>query len=67
VADVEAALTRAGLQVERRPIQTTDVPADQVIAVDPGGELSPGQLVTVTHAVPPPPPPPAPRGEDDDD
>jgi serine/threonine-protein kinase len=55
-ADVQAALTALGLQVQLRPIQTADVPDQQVIAVDPVGDLDAGQQVVVTHAVAPPAP-----------
>jgi hypothetical protein len=68
VAEVEAALTRMGLQVRLRPMETTDVPDGRVIAVDPVGDLAPGQAVTVTHALAPPPPAPPPvedGGEDE--
>jgi serine/threonine-protein kinase len=58
VAEVQAELLARGLQVALRPVQTPDVPDGQVIAVDPAGELSPGTLVTVTHAVAPPAPVP---------
>jgi serine/threonine-protein kinase len=59
VAEVQAELLARGLQVTLRPVQTPDVPDGQVIAVDPAGQLSPGTLVTLTHAVAPPPAPPA--------
>jgi serine/threonine-protein kinase len=59
VADVQAALTALGLQVQLRPIQTADVPDQQVIAVDPVGDLTAAQQVVVTHAVAPPAPAPA--------
>jgi serine/threonine-protein kinase len=57
VAEVQAELLARGLQVALRPVQTPDVPDGHVIAVDPAGELPPGTLVTVTHAVAPPPAP----------
>ncbi|RFU21107.1 serine/threonine protein kinase [Geodermatophilus marinus] len=60
VDQVEAELAALSLVVQRRPLQTADVPAGQVIAVDPTGELPPGSTVTVTHATSPPPPAPAP-------
>jgi eukaryotic-like serine/threonine-protein kinase len=65
VAEVQAELTGLDLVVQLRPIQTSDVPAGQVIALDPAGEVPVGTTVTVTHAVapPPPPPPPAPSAE----
>jgi hypothetical protein len=66
IAEVEAELTELGLQVQLRPLQTADVPTGQVIALDPVGELAPGQPVTVTHAVAPPPPPPAEDHEEED-
>lgn len=53
VTDVVAELTRMGLRVRVRTISTPDVPAGQVIAVTPGGRLTPGQTVTVTAAVAP--------------
>jgi hypothetical protein len=67
VAEVEAELTELGLQVQLRPLQTADVPAGQVIALDPVGELAPEQPVTVTHAVAPPAPPPAEDHDEDDE
>nr|WP_246405561.1 protein kinase [Modestobacter versicolor] len=54
VTEVQAELTARGLVVTLRPLQTADVPDNQVIAVDPTGELAPGSPVTVTHAVAPP-------------
>ncbi|MGY1608839.1 protein kinase domain-containing protein [Geodermatophilus sp. SYSU D00700] len=71
VADVEAELVTLGLQVQRRPLTTSDVADGQVIAVDPVGELLPGQSVTLTHAVAPPPAPapapvPAPAEQEDE-
>ncbi len=53
VGDVEAELIGLGLQVELRPLQTADVPAGEVIALDPVGDLVAGQPITVTHAVAP--------------
>jgi hypothetical protein len=35
-------------------VQTDRAPAGQVVAVDPVGELSPGETVTVGYAAPPP-------------
>ncbi len=68
VAEVEAELVALGLQVQRRPLTTGDVADGQVITVDPAGELLPGQVVAVTHAVAPAPAPapaPVPVPEDD--
>ncbi|HEX2074773.1 MAG TPA: serine/threonine-protein kinase [Geodermatophilus sp.] len=62
VADVEADLTGLGLQVQLRPIATADVPDGEVLAVEPTGDLQPGQVVTVTHAVAPPAPAPVDGG-----
>jgi serine/threonine-protein kinase len=52
---VEARLAALGLHVRVREIATTDVPAGQVIALGPTGQLAPGQVVTVTAAVAPAP------------
>ncbi|WP_222195386.1 protein kinase domain-containing protein [Modestobacter italicus] len=60
IADVEASLVERGLQVTRQPLETDDVPDGQVIALNPVGQVMPGTVVTVTHAVAPPPPAPAP-------
>ena len=57
VAEVEAELTGLGLSVQLRPVQTADVPDGQVLAVEPLGELTPGQTVTLTYAVAPVPAP----------
>jgi eukaryotic-like serine/threonine-protein kinase len=54
LTDVRGRLTALGLQVQPRPITTGDVPDGQVIAVDPNGQVTPGQTVTVTYAVAPP-------------
>jgi hypothetical protein len=67
IGEVQAELIGAGLQVTVVPIETADVPAGQVTAVDPVGDLAPGQTVTVSYAVPPvvvPTPVPAPPVED---
>jgi hypothetical protein len=67
IGDVQAELIGEGLQVTVVPIETADVPAGQVTAVDPVGDLAPGQTVTVSYAVPPvavPTPVPAPPVED---
>ncbi|MGY5882615.1 protein kinase domain-containing protein [Modestobacter lacusdianchii] len=60
VPEVEAGLVERGLQVTRQPLETDDVPDGQVIALNPVGQVVPGTVVTVTHAVAPPPPAPAP-------
>ncbi len=57
VAEVQAWLTGLDLPVVLRTEQTTEVPAGQVIRLQPTGELLVGTTVTVTHAVAPPPPP----------
>ncbi|MGY1712216.1 protein kinase [Geodermatophilus sp. SYSU D00758] len=67
VDQVEAELAALGLVVQRRPLQTADVPTGQVIAVDPTGELPPGSTVTLTHATAPAPPAPAPAPAEDDE
>ena len=53
VADVQAELIGTGLKVRLAPVQTADVPAGQVTAVDPAGTLAPGDTVQVSYAVPP--------------
>jgi serine/threonine-protein kinase len=60
LGDVEARLAALGLQVGVRQITTADVPAGQVIALGPTGQLAPGQTVTVTVAAAPAPAPAAP-------
>ncbi|WNV74099.1 serine/threonine protein kinase [Geodermatophilus sp. DSM 44513] len=60
VAQAQAWLAGLDLPVVLSPVQTTDVPAGQVLAVAPAGDLAVGTPVTVTHAVAPPPPPPPP-------
>jgi hypothetical protein len=57
VEEVQADLVARGLQVQLVPVETADVAVGRVTAVTPQGELSPGALVTVSHAVQPPPPP----------
>jgi len=57
IAEVQADLLERGLQVALQPLQTSDVPDGQVIALNPTGQVMPGSVVTVTHAVTPPPPP----------
>jgi eukaryotic-like serine/threonine-protein kinase len=54
LAGVEAQLTTLGLKVQPRPIAAGDLPAGQVIAVDPVGRVVPGQTVVITYAVAPP-------------
>ena len=53
VRDVQAELVARGLQVSVVPAETADVPAGQVLSVDPVGGLAPDAVVTVTYAVPP--------------
>jgi hypothetical protein len=60
VAEVQAELTARGLIVTLDPLETSDVGAGLVTAVDPSGALAPNSPVTITYAVAPPPPPPAP-------
>jgi eukaryotic-like serine/threonine-protein kinase len=60
VPQVQAELAGLDLLVELRPVQTADVPAGQVMALDPVGEVPVGTTIAVTHAVAPPPPPPPP-------
>ena len=73
VAEVQAWLTGLDLPVALVAVERADVPAGQVLALAPAGDLPVGTTVTVTHAVPPPTttvPAPAPQtatgdGEDD--
>ncbi len=58
VSEVEAELTSLGMSVQLRELRTARAPDGAVLAVGPTGELSPGQAVTVTHAVPVPTPAP---------
>lgn len=78
IGEVQADLVERGLLVAVQPLQTSDVPDGQVIALAPTGQVLPGAVVTVTHAVTPPPPPapapppepepaPAPAPPDDED
>ena len=53
VQDVQAELVARGLSASLVPAETADVPAGQVISVDPVGSLAPGTAVTVVYAVPP--------------
>jgi serine/threonine-protein kinase len=55
---VQAQLKGMGLRVRPVPVTTASAPAGQVVAVDPVGELSPGETVTVSYAVAPPAPSP---------
>ena len=57
LSEVQSALTALGFTVSAKPLQTSDVPDGQVIAVDPTGPLPRGTAITVTYAVAPPPPP----------
>jgi hypothetical protein len=66
VEEVQAELAARGLQVQLAPVETADVTVGQVTAVTPDGELSPGTVVTVSHAVAPPPAPAEEAGDDDD-
>jgi len=66
VEEVQAELAARGLQVQLAPVETADVTVGQVTAVTPEGELSPGTVVTVSHAVAPPPAPAEEAGDDDD-
>jgi beta-lactam-binding protein with PASTA domain len=50
---VKAELVSRGLQVRTTPVETGDVPAGQVTAAAPGGELSPHAVVTLSYAVAP--------------
>ncbi|WP_409329282.1 serine/threonine-protein kinase [Trujillonella humicola] len=54
---VQAELVALGLQVQLRPVTTADAADGEVLALDPTGALTPGTVVTVTHAVTPPPAP----------
>ncbi|SDM18361.1 serine/threonine protein kinase [Geodermatophilus siccatus] len=58
VAQVQAWLTGLDLPVALVAVERADVPAGQVLALAPTGELLVGTTVTVTHAVAPPAPPP---------
>jgi hypothetical protein len=53
VDEVKAELIARGLQVRTTPVQTADVPAGQVTAAAPGGELAPDAVVTLSYAVAP--------------
>ena len=53
VRDVQAELVAHGLQPAVVPVETADVPAGQVLSVDPIGSVAPGSAVTVNYAVPP--------------
>ena len=58
VVEVQAWLTGLDLPVVLVAVERADVPAGQVLALAPAGDLPVGTTVTVTHAVAPPPPPP---------
>jgi serine/threonine protein kinase len=63
LADVQQELAGKGLQVQTTPVETSGAAAGVVTAVSPGGELSPGSVVTLSYAVAPvvaPAPAPAP-------
>jgi hypothetical protein len=60
LVEVQTRLAARGLRVQPRTIATGQVPAGQVIAVDPVGPVAPGRSVTVTSAV-------TPADEEDDD
>jgi serine/threonine-protein kinase len=51
--EVQAHLTMLGLRMQPHQIVTGDVPAGQVIAVEPVGPVIPGQTLVVTYAVAP--------------
>jgi serine/threonine-protein kinase len=53
VQEVQADLVARGLQPSLVPVETADVPAGQVLSVDPVGSLAPGSSVTVEYGVPP--------------
>jgi serine/threonine-protein kinase len=57
VDEVQAELVAQGLQVTVVPVETGDVPANQVTAATPEGQLTPGTAVTVSYAVAPAPAP----------
>jgi serine/threonine-protein kinase len=50
VDEVQAELIAAGFSVQLRPTAAPGVPAGQVVAIDPVGEVVAGQLLTVTFA-----------------
>ncbi|CCG04760.1 protein kinase domain-containing protein [Blastococcus saxobsidens] len=69
VQEVQADLVGRGLRVELVAVETADVPAGQVTALDPVGTLAPGDLVRLSYAVSPVPvpapvPPPVDPGDD---
>ena len=59
VDEVRADLVAAGLTVQLRPTTAAGVPAGQVVAIDPVGEVAVGQLITLTFATASPAPAPA--------
>ena len=64
VDEVSAELVALGVQVELDPLATAEVPAGQVLAVEPTGEVPLDGTVTVGYAVAPVPDPP---GQDEDE
>jgi serine/threonine-protein kinase len=73
VQEVQAELVARGLQVSVVPVETGEVPAGQVLSVEPVAGLAPDAVVTLTYAVPPvpvpvvPEAPPAPEVSDQGD
>jgi serine/threonine-protein kinase len=76
VQEVEDELVGRGLRVELVAVETGEVAAGLVTAVDPTGTLAPDTAVRLSYATAPPPPPapapepapaPAPTGEDEAD
>ena len=65
VQEVEDELVGRGLRVERIAVETGEVAAGLVTAVDPTGTLAPGTAVRLSYAVPVPEPAPAPAPVDD--
>ncbi|MGY2130484.1 protein kinase domain-containing protein [Blastococcus sp. SYSU DS0617] len=57
VQEVQAGLIGRGLRVELVAVETAQVPAGQVTAVEPAGLLPPDTLVRLSYAVPPVPAP----------
>ena len=62
VDEVQAELVGRGLEVQLVPVEAAGVPAGQVTAVEPEGDLAPDTVVTVSYAVPPVPVPAAGNG-----
>ncbi|CCG01082.1 protein kinase domain-containing protein [Blastococcus saxobsidens] len=63
VAEVADELATAGLGVDLVGEESSAVPADHVLRVNPVGTVPRGTVVTVTYAVPPPEPEPEPEPE----